>query len=60
LIPKTLKGRELLKRIAYGKLEKIGSEIDSESLPPEPLIPVEPTEDLSNYAVLYAIGTKTT
>ena len=60
LIPKTLKGRELLKRIAYGKLEKIGSEIDSESLPPEPLIPVKPTEDLSNYAVLYAIGTKTT
>lgn len=58
LIPKTLKGRELLKRIAYGKLQKIGSEIDSDLLPPELLNPVEPQEDLSNYAVLYAIGKK--
>ncbi|MBH74253.1 MAG: hypothetical protein CL896_00485 [Dehalococcoidia bacterium] len=58
LIPKTLKGRELLKRVAYGKLQKIGSEIDRDLLPPEPLIPVDPNEDLSNYAVLYAIGNK--
>jgi len=28
-------------------------------LPPELLIPVDPNEDLSNYAVLYAIGNKT-
>ena len=56
LIPKTLKGRELLKRIAYGKLQKIGPEIEKDLLPPEPLVPVDTHESLSNYAVLYAIG----
>ena len=59
LIPKTLKGRELLKRIAYGKLQKIGPEIDKNVLPPELLIPVEPHANLSDYAVLYAIGKRT-
>ena len=58
LIPKTLKGRELLKRIAYGKLHKIGPEIEKDLLQPEPLLPVDPDENLRNYAVLYAIGKK--
>ncbi len=56
LIPKTMKGKELLKKIFYGKLIKLKEEIEEgicEYKPPEPI-----SSDIPNveYKVLYAVA----
>lgn len=59
LIPKTMRGKEWLKRLFYGKLREIDLSIPSEDAPLEPLFPVDQVqEDIAQYEVLYACGTK--
>ncbi len=56
LMPKTMKGKEFLKRVFFGKLIRLPPEIEdgmAEYSPPQP-IPHDST--VSGYKVLYAVG----
>lgn len=55
LVPKTMAGKALLKRIFYGRLAGLGPEIDA-SVPVGELTPVGPGP-VADYKVLYAIAT---
>lgn len=59
LIPKTMKGKEWLKRIFYGKLIPIPSRLTEGMFEVEPLVEVSASMDLRRYRFLYAIGTLT-
>lgn len=54
LVPKTMKGKALLKRIFYGRLAELGPEIDT-TAPIGELCPVG-SGPVENYKVLYAIA----
>ncbi len=56
LIPGTMKGKELLKRIFYGKLTAIPAEIGDEMAELSPLSPITLGASTSEYRVLYAVG----
>jgi len=56
LIPKTMKGKELLKRLFYGRLVVMGPEIEENMAKPEQLCPVPENRETAQYKVLYAIG----
>ena len=56
LVPGTLKGRELLKHLAYGRLQELEPEVTEGMAPLASLTPVLPTEPTREYKVLYAIG----
>jgi len=56
LIPATMKGKELLKRLVYGKLEAIPTDIGEEAGEPGALVPLRDTEPASGYKVVYAVG----
>jgi len=56
LIPKTMKGKELLKKIFYGKLIRLGQEIEEgicEYIPPERISSDSPN---SEYKVIYSVA----
>lgn len=57
LIPKTMKGKEWLKRLFYGKLTPIPRRLTERMFEPEPLVEVNASMDLRRYRFLYAIGT---
>ena len=56
LIPGTLKGRELLKRLAYGSLEELPSEVREEMAPLEPLVSIPGEAQVEEFKVLYAVA----
>jgi ubiquinone/menaquinone biosynthesis C-methylase UbiE len=56
LIPKTMKGKQLLKRIFYGRLAVLGAEIKCECSETEPLSEISGDGVCHEYKVLYAIG----
>ncbi len=56
LIPRSLKGRELLKRLFYGRLAIVGPEIDERMAQTAKLFSVEDGRSSSEYRVLYATG----
>lgn len=56
LVPKTMKGKALLKRLFYGRLASLGPEID-DSVPVRPLDPVT-AFPVTGFKVLYALGVK--
>lgn len=56
LIPDTLKGRELLKRLFYGRLAAIDPEIDEPMTQPAQLFPLRHEQASSDYRVLYAVA----
>jgi SAM-dependent methyltransferase len=56
LVPKTMKGKALLKRLFYGRLAELAHEIDT-TAPIEDLVSVE-LGPITNYKVLYAIATR--
>ena len=56
LVPGTLKGRELLKRLAYGRLQEFMPEVTEAMASLAPLTPILPTQPTKEYKVLYAIG----
>lgn len=54
LVPKTMKGKALLKRLFYGRLAELGPEIDT-TAPVAELVPVR-SGPVTDYKVLYAIA----
>lgn len=56
LIPSTMKGKELLKRVVYGKLEAIPADIGTRTGESAPLVPLRDTESAAGYKVVYAVG----
>lgn len=56
LVPRTMKGKALLKRLFYGRLSRLGPELD-DSAPVEPLVPAPPGP-VAGYKVLYAVAAK--
>jgi len=56
LIPKTMKGKELLKRIFYGRLVVMGPEIEENMAKPGHLCTVPENGETAQHKVLYAIG----
>lgn len=58
LIPKTMKGKELVKRLLYGKLLPLPAELADGMAELYPLVPIKADGPVSQYKVIYAIGTK--
>lgn len=56
LIPSTFKGKEKLKRIFYGPLQTIGTELVDDQVQMDSLFPIAPGENKTEYRVLYAVG----
>jgi SAM-dependent methyltransferase len=58
LIPDTMKGKEMLKRIFYGRLEPIPFELEDGRWEAEPLVDIDPTQPQRLHTFLYAEATK--
>ena len=56
LIPGTLKGREILKRLVYGRLHEFEPEVSEGMASLETLVPVPGLEPTDQHKVLYAIA----
>jgi len=56
LIPKTMKGKEKLKRLFFGKLQPLPPEISEDLAPYTPPVPISIDTVNKNYKVLYAVG----
>ena len=56
LIPKTLRHKATLKRLFYGSLETIGTELVDSEVQVDPLFPVPRGVSGLEYRILYAIG----
>ena len=56
LIPKTMKGKEKLKRLFFGKLHPLPPEISEGMTPYTPPVPISLDMANKNYKVLYAVG----
>ncbi|GBD11408.1 putative S-adenosylmethionine-dependent methyltransferase [bacterium HR23] len=58
LIPRTMKGKTVLKRLFYGKLTPIPPEVVDEMAPLEPLVllPADTPVPIKSYKVLYALA----
>jgi ubiquinone/menaquinone biosynthesis C-methylase UbiE len=56
LIPKTMRGKEVLKRLFFGKLASIPSEVIDGMAELAPLVPLSGTSIVRHYKVLYAVG----
>ena len=56
LVPKTLRGRELLKRLFYGSLTPLKPEVEDGMAELDPLVPI--TNDVLNtqYKIIYVVG----
>ena len=51
-IPRSMRAKSVLKRIFYGRLDRIPERLDCAG-PPEPMVPVAGGTDLTNYRTLY-------
>ena len=60
LIPKTMKGKEILKRIIFGPLVPLPLEVHEGMATYYPLVTIEDSTPVSRFKVLYATGTKYT
>jgi SAM-dependent methyltransferase len=58
LIPRTMKGKEWLKRVFYGKLTPIPRELTEAMTRLEPLVEISRIANPTEYRMLYAIGRK--
>jgi len=57
LIPKTMRGKELLKRIFYGGLVELGKSIEEHTAPYAAPVLLQPEmQGASNYKVIYVVG----
>jgi SAM-dependent methyltransferase len=56
LIPPTMKGKERLKRLIFGRLSPLPHELDDGMAPPSPLVPLGTDAPTSTFKVLYAVG----
>lgn len=57
LVPRTLRGRALLKRVLYGRLEKLPAEVTVCSEDPAPRLEID-DRNSANFKVLYVTATK--
>jgi SAM-dependent methyltransferase len=57
-MPKTMTGKALLKRLFYGPLQSIPSQLSPHEITPEAMTAVREDLDLRNYRVLYADAAK--
>lgn len=57
LVPKTLRGRELLKRIFYGRLEPLGPEVHDSMAPLYPLVSIDHNVANTQFKIVYAVAT---
>ncbi len=55
LVPKTMKGKEWLKRVFYGKLQAIPRDLAGLTPSAEPMTPLQPEDDGAPYRMLYAV-----
>jgi hypothetical protein len=58
LIPKTMKRKEFLKRIFFGKLIPLPPEITEDMAPYEPPVEIPVDKVTRDFKILYAIGKK--
>jgi SAM-dependent methyltransferase len=56
LIPRTLAGRERLKRLFYGPLQPLAAELSDGQIRTAPLVPIKSGEPVPHFKVLYATG----
>lgn len=56
LIPATMKGKEFLKRLFYGRLETLPTDLDEDRMAPPPLYSLAPGADATGYKVLHGVG----
>ncbi|HEY2828453.1 MAG TPA: class I SAM-dependent methyltransferase, partial [Pirellulales bacterium] len=56
LIPRTMSGKQWLKRLFYGPLTTLDSEVREHMAPLEPLVELQSGAETSQYKVLYAVG----
>lgn len=56
VIPKTMRGKEFLKRLFYGRLVELTEEIKEGMAPAEPLIPLSPNGRTPEFKILYALA----
>lgn len=56
VIPKTMRGKELLKRLFYGQLVELTGEIKEGMAPAEPLIPLSSNGRMPEFKILYALA----
>jgi ubiquinone/menaquinone biosynthesis C-methylase UbiE len=58
LIPRSMRGKELLKRLFYGQLTRLPPELVDEG-PVEELVPLQPPWTAAGYKVIYALARRT-
>jgi 2-polyprenyl-3-methyl-5-hydroxy-6-metoxy-1,4-benzoquinol methylase len=58
LVPKTMKQKQWLKRLFYGKLAPIPREVTETTGRLEPLVPISDQDDTTSYRMIYAISRK--
>lgn len=56
LIPKTMKGKEWLKRLFLGKLEPMPAELTEGLTDPAQLVPIDSSSTVPAFKVIYAVG----
>lgn len=56
LIPKTMRGKEFLKRIFYGPLVELRPELEEGMAKPTPLVSLPIDSPISSYKVIYAVA----
>jgi SAM-dependent methyltransferase len=56
LVPKTMKSKELLKWLFYGRLVVLGPELNPDAVPCDGAKPVAPDQACGSYKILYAVA----
>jgi len=57
LIPRTMKGKQVLKRLFLGRLAPLPAELaDGPDISPEPLIAIQPGQPANRFKVIYVVG----
>lgn len=59
LIPRTMAGKDWLKRVFYGRLEPLTPEIREGDAHTQPLVTIDPARPTTGFKVLYAFGQRT-
>jgi SAM-dependent methyltransferase len=59
LIPGTMRGKAVLKRVVYGRLERIPPRLEAATAASKAMIPVDRSADLTRYRILYFEGRST-
>jgi len=58
LIPPTMKGKQFLKRVFYGKMQPVPNEIRPGDREPEELVAIDPGATQGGHVFLYAVATR--